>query len=98
MTQLAAHPSARPRYTASGLRTDARTLHQSLVNWANVGWLCVLSGVGLSIVGILAIGTTEPGYAVRQIAHLCVALVAATAIALPHYRWLERAIIPLTLA
>ena len=98
MTQLAAHPSARPRYTASGLRTDARPLHQSLVNWANAGWLCVFSGVGLSIVGILAIGTTEPGYAVRQIAHLCVALVAATAIALPHYRWLERAIIPLTLA
>ena len=69
-----------------------------MVNWANAGWLCVFSGVGLSLAGILAISTTQPGFAVRQIAHLCVALVAATAVALPHYRWLERAIIPLMLA
>lgn len=95
MTQLASAPRPRTRFTASGLRTDAKPLHQSLVNWSNVGWLCVFAGVGLSATGILAISTTQQGLAIRQIAHLCVGLVAATAIALPHYRWLERAIVPL---
>lgn len=97
MTQLAARPSARPRtrYTASGLRTDAVSLHQSSVNWINAGWLCVFAGLGLSVVGIIAISTTEPSFAVRQIAHLCLALVAATAMAMPHYKRLERAIVPL---
>lgn len=100
MTQTMTVPAAarpRTRYTASGLQSDAKSLHQALVNWANIGWLCVIAGVGLSIVGIVAISTTEPGYAVRQVAHLCLGLVAGTAVALPHYRWLERAIVPLTL-
>ncbi len=89
--------SARRGYTASGLRSDARPLYQAAVNWQNIGWACVFSGMGLSLAGILAISTTTETHAIRQIAHLCVGLVAATAVALPHYRWLERAIIPLTL-
>jgi rod shape determining protein RodA len=89
---------ARTRLTATGLRSDARPLHLAPVNWHNVGWLCVLAALGLSVIGILAISTTEPAYAIRQIAHLCVGLLAATVVALPHYRWLERAIVPLTIA
>lgn len=97
---LAAGPSAghRQRFTASGLRSEARPLHQAQVNWMNAGWLCVFAAVALSVVGVLAISTTAPAHGVRQVAHLCVGVVAATCIALPHYRWLERAIIPLSLA
>ncbi len=97
MLATAPRPRVPTRYTASGLRTDARPLHQTLVNWANAGWLCVFAGFGLSVIGIIAISTTQPGLAIRQIAHLCVGLVAAAAFAMPHYRWLERAIVPLML-
>ena len=97
MASASATMSSRPRarYTAAGLRSDARPLHLSPVNWHNVAWLCVIAAVALSVLGILAIDTTRPALAVRQIAHLCVALVGATAVALPHYRWVERAILPL---
>lgn len=52
----------------------------------NVGWLCVGSALLLSILGVLAIGTTEPSLAMKHIVHLALGIVAATIVALPHFR------------
>ena len=82
-------------FTPSGLRSDARALHQPRVLWMNVGWLCVIAAAMLSILGIVTINTTEPRYAIKQIIFLCVSLPAAACIALPHYRWLQRISYPL---
>jgi rod shape determining protein RodA len=78
------------RFTASGLRHNARELHTPRILVWNVGLVCVAAALALSAVGIIAIGTTEERFAIRQIAHLCVGMVAASIIALPHYRWLQR--------
>jgi cell division protein FtsW (lipid II flippase) len=77
-------------FTAGGLRHNARALHQPRILLWNVGWICVIAALGLSVLGIVAIGTTEEHFAMRQIAHLCIAFIAAAVMAMPHYRWLQR--------
>jgi rod shape determining protein RodA len=68
--------------------------------WAHSAWLCVLSALALSVLGIYAIdlGTnpvpaaglvTPTGIVLRQIIFLCVGLLASALVALPHYRWLR---------
>ena len=65
-------------------------------------WLCVLSGLVLSVLGIYAIdlGTvdapahpgeyvTMSGLVLRQTVFLVIGLFAAAMIAMPHYRWLR---------
>jgi cell division protein FtsW (lipid II flippase) len=94
VTQIAATTRAHG-YTPSGLRSDARALHTPRVIWSNVGWLCVFAALGLSVLGVVAINTTESGYALRQIVFLCVSLPVAACVALPHYRWLSRVSYPL---
>ncbi len=74
------------RYTATGLHRRTRALHQPRVALLNLGWVCVAAAGGLSLLGIIAIGTTEPGFALRQLIHLGVGLFAATIVATPHYR------------
>jgi len=91
----AALPARDAPSAATRFRGRARALHRPRVELANFGWVCVIGALGLSVLGIVAIATTEPGYATRQIAYLCVAVVAATAAAIPHYRWLQRFSVPL---
>ena len=65
-------------------------------------WLCVLGGIGLSLLGLYAIdlGTmdtapkgggfvTMSGLVLRQTIYLCVGLIAAALIAVPHVRWIR---------
>ncbi len=59
------------------------------------GWLPVAAAGVLTIVGWEAIGTTEPGYAQRQLAFVPVALVVAASIGSLHPRWMDRWAIPL---
>jgi cell division protein FtsW (lipid II flippase) len=93
VTQLTA--PTHTRFTPSGLRRKARALHKPpLLVW-NVGWLCVCAALGLSVLGVAAISTTDETYAVKQIVFLGVAVVAAAAVALPHYRFLQRISYPL---
>jgi cell division protein FtsW (lipid II flippase) len=87
----------RTTYTRAGLHRHARAIHRPRIEWLNPGWLCVIGGLALSIVGVASIATTEPGYAARQIAILCVALVVAAGATVPHYRLLSRFSIPLML-
>ena len=89
MTQAAAS-FRESRFTASGLRSHSRALHKPRILLKNVGWICILSALALSALGIIAISTTEERFAVRQVAHLCVGMIAAAVVALPHYRWLQR--------
>jgi cell division protein FtsW (lipid II flippase) len=85
VSQLAA--ASRPgRLTASGLHDQARTLHRPKILPWNFGWVCVAAGLALSVLGVAAIGTTEPGYATRHILNLLVGVLAATVVAVPHYR------------
>jgi cell division protein FtsW (lipid II flippase) len=98
LTQIASPSRARMHgFTPSGLRRDARALHTPRVSVLNVGLLCVFSALGLSVLGVITINTTEPGYALRQILFLCVGVPAAACIAFPHYRWLQRISYPLFL-
>ncbi|HVU64576.1 MAG TPA: FtsW/RodA/SpoVE family cell cycle protein [Phycisphaerales bacterium] len=65
-------------------------------------WLCVLGGLGLSLLGIYAIDVavadapplpgepvTMAGLVLRQTIFLLVGLVAAVVVAIPHYRWVR---------
>ncbi|MHC4209330.1 MAG: FtsW/RodA/SpoVE family cell cycle protein [Planctomycetota bacterium] len=70
-----------------------------LVMMRNAGWLCVAMAAALSLFGAAAIGTVDrsggPDYALRHLVHLGVALAAAIAVAMPHYRWAQRVSYPL---
>lgn len=98
MTVLASPSPAKPgTFTTTGLRVNTRSLHQPRVMFSNVGWLCVIAALCLSVVGIAAIATTQSSYAVRQVFHLCLAVIGALVMALPHYRWMQRLAVPLML-
>ena len=84
-------------FSPSGLRWRVKELHKPRVQVYNVGWLCVVAAFALSLLGVIAISTTTQPMAVRQIAHLCVGIVGAAAVAMPHYRWVQRASLPLLL-
>ena len=100
MTQATA-PTRGPYSPA--IRRDARTLHQPAVSMWSVGWLCVIAAAALSALGVFAIGTTigtttgidEPDYAMRHLTHTAIGIVAALLVAVPHYRWIQRASYPL---
>ena len=38
------------------------------LSWWNVGWIPVVASALLTCIGIVAIGTTEPNFALRQVA------------------------------
>ncbi len=86
---------------ASMAPTRARAITRPrLVMMRNVGWLCVGSALGLSFLGVAAIGTVPPGsgepdLALHHVAHLVVGLLAAAAVAVPHYRFAQQASYPL---
>ena len=76
-------PRSLRRERASATRTPARI-------WANWAWLPVAAALGLSLLGIAAIGTTEAGLARRQLGYLIVGLVMATAVGAQHWKDLRR--------
>jgi len=82
-------------YSASDLHTHARNIHRPRIAWLNPAWITVLAAIGLSVLGVASISTVEPGLASRQIAFLCVALLASAMAAFVHYRWLQRLSVPI---
>ena len=76
-------PRSLRRERASATRTPART-------WLNWAWLPVAAALGLSLLGVAAIATTEPGLARRQLGYLIVGLVMATAVGAQHWKDLRR--------
>ena len=74
---------------------SARALHQQRIALLNPGWLCVAGALGLTLLGVLAISTTEHAYAMRHVAHLCVGLVAAACAVVVPYRHMHRVRYPL---
>ncbi len=75
-----------PSYTAADLHDSARVLHLPRLRWLNPGWLCVFAALGLNLIGIIAIATTQPGYAAKQSVFLFIGLCAAIVAAVPRYR------------
>ncbi|MFM9144365.1 MAG: FtsW/RodA/SpoVE family cell cycle protein, partial [Phycisphaerales bacterium] len=76
-------PRSLRRERASATRTPARI-------WANWAWLPVAAALGLSLLGIAAIGTTEAGLARRQLGYQIVGMVMATAVGAQHWKDLRR--------
>ena len=82
------------QFAASMRSVPARTRvipRPRLVMVRSIGWLCVLSAALLSVLGAVAIGTVPPApgetsLAITHVAHLVVGLIAAVAVAVPHYR------------
>ncbi|MDA0803939.1 MAG: FtsW/RodA/SpoVE family cell cycle protein [Planctomycetota bacterium] len=66
--------------------TDRRLWH--------LGWLPVLAALLLTLIGWEAIGTTEPGYAQRQLLFFPIALAVAVVIGWIHPRWMDRWAVP----
>jgi len=99
MTQITA--SIRGRFgRSSAAPSGARAVPRPrLVMMRNAGWMCVGLAAALSLLGAAAIGTVdrpgEPDYALRHLVHLGVALAAAIAVAVPHYRVAQRVSYPL---
>jgi cell division protein FtsW (lipid II flippase) len=63
---------------------------RSAVRWWNPGWIAVAAALTLTVAGVLAIGTTRPELAGRQLLYGVVGLVAAAVAATPDYRRLRR--------
>ncbi len=65
----------------------------------SAGWLCVAVAAALSVLGVIAIEGVprpgEPSYALRHLVHLGVGVVAAALVAVPPYRFAQRASYPL---
>jgi len=84
-------------WRAADLHEHVRARHRPRVALVNVGLIVLAASLLLTITGVLAIHTTSPEHATRQVGHACMALVCASLIAIPHYRWLQRLAIPLVI-
>ena len=60
--------------------------------------LCLLTAIGLSLVGITAMRSTAPGEAAQQVRWLAIGLVMATLVFLPAPRTIGRAAMPILIA
>lgn len=76
------HPGAPP--------ATARAITRPRVLLFNPAIICLFAGLALSIIGVLAIGTTSPSLATKQSVFLAVGLFAALVVAVPHYEWIRR--------
>ncbi len=84
-----------PRPVSSGPYVTGARRGQWRITLIHPGWLCVASSLALSLLGIYAIDValrTEPAGPVprevrSQALYLIIGLIAAVAVALPHYRW-----------
>ena len=75
-----------PRGLRRERAADARAASRAWAHWA---WLPVAAALGLSLLGIAAIGTTEPALAKRQFGFLIVGMLAATFVGAQHWRWMR---------
>ncbi len=92
-------PGGRPqrtRWSPQALYGEQEERKRKRFLWWTPAWLCVAAAGFLSLLGVVAIGTTRPEHAQRQLAFLVIGVAAAAAVALPHYRWIRRAIVGLT--
>jgi len=84
-------PVTPPRdYASAPIHETPRALHRSRIDVWNPGWLVVAAAAVLSILGIVTIQTAAPGQAARQAAHLCIGVLAAALVTLPHPHWIRR--------
>lgn len=60
------------------------------ISWFNVGWIPVVAAGLLTLVGIAAIATTQPEFALRQAGYAVVGVVMAALIVVPHPSIVER--------
>ena len=59
------------------------------MHWATPAWLCVAAALALTVIGLLAIGTTRPELVPKQGALLVVGLIAAAMVTWPSHRFLQ---------
>lgn len=81
--------------TGRGVSVGARDLRRGERRWLHAGWVSVASALVLTVIGWEAIGTTEPGYAARQLAFVPLGLIAAVLLALANPRWMDRWAVPM---
>lgn len=97
MTQLAVTPETRTVEQAATRRFRAKAITRHTVALVNIAWVSVGAALFMSIIGIIAIATTEPALAVRQGVFLGVAVLAGVIVAIPHFDWLRRFSFPFLL-
>jgi len=77
--------------TLSGLGKKTRRIHRPTVAIFNVGWLCVIAALALSFIGYFSISGIprpgEPDYSSRHLVFIFIGIVAASVVAVPHYKW-----------
>lgn len=79
-----------------GSSSSRDTVRES-VRLVNASWLCVIAGLGLTLIGVYAIDIAQnldtggdlAGVAWRQVVFATLGMLAGTVIALPHYRVLS---------
>ena len=76
-----------PRSLRRERAADTRASTRVWMHWA---WLPAAAALGLSGLGIAAIGTTEPALANRQFGFLVVGLLVAAFVGAQHWRWMRR--------
>ncbi len=60
------------------------------ITWWNLGWIPVIAAALLTLLGISAIATTEPSFALRQSAYAAVGVIAAALMVVPLPALIER--------
>ncbi len=81
--------------TPAELHERVRSIHQRGLRFYNPGWLCVVAALGLSLLGVMAISTTESSYATKHLVHLGLGLLAAGVAATPNMRWMQHFAYPM---
>jgi cell division protein FtsW (lipid II flippase) len=82
--------SGRTRWRADQLHGEQAEPKARTTLWWTPAWLSLGAGLFLSLVGVLAISTTRPDHAVRQLAFLVIGMAAAAVVALPHWKHIRR--------
>lgn len=85
------------RRSISESRGRSRSLSRHGIAWVNAGWFVMLAALGLSLFGISAIDTTQPGFADRQSFHLVIGVILAIAVAIPDYRKMHFLVWPMAI-
>lgn len=77
--------------------TSSRDTIRNSLRLVNASWLCVIAGVGLTLIGVYSIDVAQnvagsadlASEAWKQVVFATIGMLAATVIALPHYRLLS---------
>ena len=80
---------SRRAFTAAELYEGTDATPRTRVRLATPVWLAVIAALGLSILGVVSISTTEPQLAARQAVFLLVGLGCAALISLVHPKTLQ---------